>query len=39
MVFGILSTIGLLVGGLAVYFAMKSAKKADGELMKTPARI
>jgi heme/copper-type cytochrome/quinol oxidase subunit 3 len=33
MVFGILSTLALLVGGLAVYFAMKSAKKPDGELM------
>jgi hypothetical protein len=33
MVFGILSTIGLLIGGMAVYFAMKSAKKTDGELM------
>jgi heme/copper-type cytochrome/quinol oxidase subunit 3 len=32
-VFGILSTIGLLVGGFAVYLAMKSAKKKDGELM------
>jgi hypothetical protein len=32
IVFGVLSTIGLLVGGLAVYLAMKSAKKSDGEL-------
>ena len=33
IVFGILSTIGLLVGGIAIYFAMQSAKKKDGELM------
>jgi len=33
IVFGILSTIGLLVGGLAIYLAMQSAKKKDGELM------
>jgi hypothetical protein len=32
IIFGILSTIALLVGGIAVYFAMKSAKKSDGEL-------
>ena len=32
IVFGILSTIGLLVGGIAIYFAMKNAKKNDGEL-------
>lgn len=32
-VFGILSTIGLLVGGIAIYLAMQSAKKKDGELM------
>jgi nitrate/nitrite transporter NarK len=33
IVFGILSTIGLLVGGVAIYLAMQSAKKKDGELM------
>jgi heme/copper-type cytochrome/quinol oxidase subunit 3 len=33
IVFGILSTVGLLVGGIALYFAMKSAKKKEGELM------
>ena len=32
IVFGILSTIGLLVGGIAIYLAMKNAKKSDGEL-------
>jgi heme/copper-type cytochrome/quinol oxidase subunit 3 len=33
IVFGILSTIGLLVGGIAIYLAMQSAKKKEGELM------
>jgi len=33
MIFGILSVIALCVGCLAIYFAMKSAKKKDGELM------
>jgi heme/copper-type cytochrome/quinol oxidase subunit 3 len=33
IVFGILSTIGLLVGGIAIYLAMKNAKKKDSELM------
>jgi heme/copper-type cytochrome/quinol oxidase subunit 3 len=33
IVFGILSTFALLVGCLAVYFALKNAKKKDGELM------
>jgi heme/copper-type cytochrome/quinol oxidase subunit 3 len=33
IVFGILSSIGLLVGGIAIYLAMQSAKKKDGELM------
>ena len=32
IVFGILSTIALIIGGIAVYLAMKNAKKADGEL-------
>jgi uncharacterized protein (UPF0333 family) len=32
VIFGILSTIALLVGGIAVYFAMKSARKSNGEL-------
>jgi len=33
IVFGILSTIALLVGCLAISFAVKSARKKDGELM------
>jgi heme/copper-type cytochrome/quinol oxidase subunit 3 len=33
IVFGILSSIGLLAGGIAMYLAMKNAKKKDGELM------
>ena len=33
IIFGILSTIALLVGCLAVYLALKSARKKDGELM------
>jgi heme/copper-type cytochrome/quinol oxidase subunit 3 len=33
IVFGIISTIALLVGCLAIYFAVKNAKKQDGELM------
>ena len=33
IIFGILSTIALLVGCLAVYFALKNARKKDGELM------
>jgi heme/copper-type cytochrome/quinol oxidase subunit 3 len=33
IVFGILSSIGLFVGGIALYLAMKNAKKKDGELM------
>jgi hypothetical protein len=32
IVFGILSTVAMIVGGIAVYFAMKSAKKNNGEL-------
>jgi heme/copper-type cytochrome/quinol oxidase subunit 3 len=32
IVFGILSAIALLVGGLAIYFAMQNAKKKDAEL-------
>ena len=32
VIFGILSAIGLLVGGLAVYLAMKNARKKEGEL-------
>lgn len=32
IVFGTLSTLGLLVGALGVYFAMKSARKQDGEI-------
>lgn len=31
-VFGTLSTIGLLLGGIAIYFAMQNAKKKEGEL-------
>ncbi len=33
IVFGILATLALLVGCLATYFALKNAKKKDGELM------
>jgi heme/copper-type cytochrome/quinol oxidase subunit 3 len=33
IIFGILSTIALLVGCLAVYLALKNARKKDGELM------
>jgi len=33
IVFGILSTIALLVGCIAIYFAVKNAKKKNGELM------
>jgi len=32
IVFGILSTIALLVGCLATYFALQTAKKKDSEL-------
>jgi heme/copper-type cytochrome/quinol oxidase subunit 3 len=33
IIFGILSTIALLVGCLAVYLALKNARKKEGELM------
>ena len=33
IVFGILSTIALTIGCLAIYFAVKYARKKDGELM------
>jgi len=33
LIFGILSTLALLVGCLAIYFAVKNARKKDGELM------
>ncbi len=33
IVFGILATIALIVGGFATYLAVNSAKKKDGELM------
>jgi len=33
IIFGILSTIALFVGCLAIYFALKNAKKKDAELM------
>ena len=33
IVFGIISTIGLLVSGIAIYLAMKNTKKKDSELM------
>jgi heme/copper-type cytochrome/quinol oxidase subunit 3 len=33
IIFGILSTIALLIGCLAIYLAVKNAKKKDGELM------
>ncbi len=32
IVFGILSTLALAVAGLGLYFAVKSAKKKDGEI-------
>jgi hypothetical protein len=32
MVFGILSTIAFCIGGLGFYFALRNAKKKDGEL-------
>jgi hypothetical protein len=32
IIFGILSTIALLVGCLALYLALKNAKKKEGEL-------
>ena len=32
IVFGTLSAIGLLVGGLGIHFAMKNATKEDGEI-------
>ena len=31
-VFGILSLIALVVGGIGIYFAIQNAKKKDGEL-------
>ena len=33
IVFGILSTLALLIGCLAIYLAVKNARKKDGELM------
>jgi heme/copper-type cytochrome/quinol oxidase subunit 3 len=33
IIFGILSTIALLIGCLAIYLAVKNAKKKDSELM------
>ncbi len=32
IVFGVLSTIALVVAGAALYFAIKNAKKKDGEI-------
>ncbi len=32
IVFGTLSAVALLVGGLAIYFAMQNARKKDAEL-------
>ncbi len=32
IVFGVLSTIALVVAGVALYFAIKNAKKKDGEI-------
>ncbi len=32
IVFGTLSTIALVIGGFAIYFAMQNAKKNEGEL-------
>jgi len=33
IVFGILSTLALVIGCLAIYLALKNARKKDGELM------
>ncbi|MCX6121092.1 MAG: hypothetical protein NTX44_05690 [Ignavibacteriales bacterium] len=33
LIFGILSTLALLIGCFAIYFAVKNARKKDGELM------
>ncbi len=32
IIFGVLSTIALVVAGAALYFAIKNAKKKDGEI-------
>lgn len=32
-IFGILSAIGLCIGSVAVYLAMKNARKKEGEMM------
>jgi len=32
IIFGILSTISLFIGGIAIHLAMKNARKNDGEL-------
>lgn len=32
IIFGILSTLSLVIAGLALYFAVKNAKKKDGEI-------
>ncbi len=32
IVFGVLSTLALAVAGMALYFAVKNAKKKDGEI-------
>jgi hypothetical protein len=33
IVFGILFSISLVVGGIAIYLAMRSARREDGEIM------
>ncbi len=32
IIFGVLSTVALVVAGAALYFAIKNAKKKDGEI-------
>jgi hypothetical protein len=32
LIFGILSTLSLALAGMAMYFAVKNAKKRDGEI-------
>ncbi len=32
IIFGILSTLSLVVAGMALYFAVKNAKKKEGEI-------
>jgi heme/copper-type cytochrome/quinol oxidase subunit 3 len=32
IIFGVLSTLALVIAGVALYFAVKNAKKKDGEI-------